>query len=368
MYLSSEVSGDRDYPLQLTIAPWKIAPDHSGKLTKIFAMRGKVRQYGYNTGHDASEWHPSWQRGYVCSPWSGRIVLDRDADGFEELLARCGIPVSPFQVLTGRPGGYQLHYDGRFLLPGDWPTQRTLYGPDGAQIGDVKSHGFVPCPGSIHPNGTRYRMAPGSGGLGDELPWLPAYTRALIEDQEALGRHSYGSFDRGATGSGRNNELYELKKKLFYEEGLGEGDRELHRRVYEANDQFETPLDEEEVRLTVLQHKGWKRHWTLITDDPEFSAGSDEVTGPAGGAAQSAGALFGMSDSNFSFPGDHHPEDDLESPLLYIKPVNDKLENPLTCGFTDRTSAPEPPSPPPPSCALAGGAGAPKKSDFGGGE
>ena len=82
--------------------------------------------------------------------------------------------MGPNRVDTASPGGYQLHYDGRHLLHDDWPTQRTLYSPDGTQAGDVKSHGFVPAPGSIHPNGTRYRMAPGSGGLGDELPWLPA--------------------------------------------------------------------------------------------------------------------------------------------------------------------------------------------------
>ena len=210
-----------DWPLQATVCPWKIAPDRSGKLTKILAWRGKIRQYDYNTGHDTSEWDPSWQSGYVCSPWSYRIVLDRDADGFEELLARCGIPVSPVKVLTGRPGGYQLHYDGRGLSYEDWPAQRTLYGPDGTQAGDVKSHGFVPVPGSRHPNGSIYRMAPGSGGPGDEPQWLPAYTEALLADQEGLGHHS-GSYSR-TTGSGRNNALYELEEAAVLRAGARRG-------------------------------------------------------------------------------------------------------------------------------------------------
>jgi hypothetical protein len=256
----------------------KIALDRSGKLTKILAWRGKIRQYEYNTGHDTSEWHPSWQSGYVCSPWSYRIVLDRDADGFEELLARCGIPVSPVRVLTGRPGGYQLHYDGRGLLYDDWPTQRSLYNPDETQVGDVKSHGFVPVPRSRHPNGCLYQMAPGSGGPGDEPRWRPEWTQAVIADQERLGHHS-ANYAR-TEGSGRNNALYALKKHLFFEEGIDEDDPEMHRRCYEANSLFPVPLDEEEVRDTVLRIKGWERHGhynpeVLEYADLDVSAGSE---------------------------------------------------------------------------------------------
>ena len=49
--------------LRATIAPWKIAPDHSGKLTKVFARRGQVSQYAYGTGYDTSLWRPGWQKG-----------------------------------------------------------------------------------------------------------------------------------------------------------------------------------------------------------------------------------------------------------------------------------------------------------------
>ena len=258
-------------PLQVTIAPWRIGPDHSGELTKKFAMTGKVSQYAYNTGHDTSEWRADWQRGYVCSPGSGRIVLDADEpEAFAALLERCGIPASPVKVLTGRPGGFQLHYDGRSLAYGDWPVQRGLYAPDGAKAGDVKSHGFVPVPGSIHPNGTRYAMAPGSGGLGDELAWDPAWTQALIADQEGLGRHCYG-VNRGATGAGRNNELYALKKRLFYDEQLDEDDPELIRRIFEANEEFAEPLHEREVQHTVLRRKGFKRHGHFNPEPMEYA-------------------------------------------------------------------------------------------------
>jgi hypothetical protein len=136
----------------------------------------------------------------------------------------------------------------------------------------------VPVPGSRHPNGSIYRMAPDSGGPGDEPRWLPAYTEALLADQEGLGHHS-GSYAR-TTGSGRNNALYDLKKYLFYQEGLDEDDPEMRGRIYEANDQFPEPLDDDEVEYTVLRIKGWKRHGhynpeVLEYADLDVSAGSE---------------------------------------------------------------------------------------------
>lgn len=277
--LSSAISINLgEWPLQVTIAPWKIAPDHSGKLTKKLAWRGKIRQYEYGTGSDTSEWLPGWQRGYICSPWSGRIGLDSDdAQEFKALLARCGITPSPVKVLTGRPGGYQLHYDGRHLAYDDWPTQRSLYAPDGTQAADVKSHGFVPVPGSVHPNGTRYRMAPGSGGLGDELAWQPEWTQALIADQEGLGRHCGRAADYSRiTGDGRNNALYSLKKQLFYEEMIDEDDPEMARRIFEANDRFPEPLKQREVEHTVLRRKGFKRHGHFNPEPMEYADDSEQ--------------------------------------------------------------------------------------------
>lgn len=242
--------------LRPTLAPWRIAGDPP---TKIFAKRGPVSQYAYGTGYDTSLWRPDWQKGYVCSWQSGRIVADRDADGFEELMERCGIPLSPVRVNTGRSGGYRLHYDGRGLSYEDWPGQRPLYAPDGTHVGDIKSCGFVPVPGSRHPNGNFYQMAPEAGREGDELPWLPGYNAAIDADQEGLGRGCSG-VDRGAAGYGRNCELYELKKRLFREEMIDEDDPRMAERILAANAEFRVPLREAEVWHTVLKIKGWVRH------------------------------------------------------------------------------------------------------------
>ena len=246
-------------------------------------MSGKISQYRYGTGHDTSEWHSSWQKGYVCSPESGLIVMDRDAGGFGELMARCGIPLSPLYVDTGRPGGRQYYYDGRLLLPADWPTQRSLYAPDGTQVGDVKSCGFVPCPGSVHPNGRLYRLGEGSArGFEHMPPFLAAYTQALIADQEGLGRHCSG-VDRGASGSGRNNELYELKRRLFYDEMLDEDDPEMARRIHAANASFAEPLPDSEVEHTVLKIKGWRRHGHFNPAPMDYADDLDITADPEAG-------------------------------------------------------------------------------------
>ena len=273
--------------LRATIAPWKIAPDHSGKLTKVFARRGKVSQYAYGTGYDTSLWRPGWQKGYVCSWWSGRIVMDRDADGFEELLERLGIPPSPVRVNTGRPGGYQLHYNGRGLAWEDWPAQRPLYAPDGTHVGDLKTCGFVPVPGSRHPDGGFYQMGAGAGGEGDELPWLPGYKAEIDADQEGLG-HRCSGVDRGAEGWGRNCELYALKKRLFREEMIDEDDPRMAERILAANEEFRVPLLESEVWHTVLKIKAWVRHGHY---NPEPLTYADLYPGgaPGGQAPQPAG-------------------------------------------------------------------------------
>ena len=268
---------DYDWPLRATVAPWKIAPDHSGKLTKIFAWRGKVSQYAYGSVPDTSEWPPGWQKALVTSFESGLIVLDADAGGFGELMGRCGIPLSPLVQLTGRGGGRHYFYDGRHLARGDWPGQRALYAADGVtMVGDVKSAGFVPVPGSIHPDGRRYQLAPDSRrGFEHALRWQPEWTAALNASQVLAGHLPAGY--RKTTGPGRNNFLYALKKRLFFERFLDEDDPELHRIVHQANAEFDEPLDEEEVRHTVLRVKGWKRHGHLGPPleyaDPEEPAG-----------------------------------------------------------------------------------------------
>ena len=105
-----------------TVAPWKIAGDPP---TKIFAMRGPVSQYKYGTGYGTNQWPPGWQKAFVTSPESGLIVMDRDADGFEELMARRGIPLS-LSLSAFRP-----HRPGRrdpVLLRRAAPVPRRLDG------------------------------------------------------------------------------------------------------------------------------------------------------------------------------------------------------------------------------------------------
>ena len=143
-----------------------------------------------------------------------------------------------------------------------------------------RSNGFVPVPGSIHPNGRKYRLGPDSArGFEHALPWQPEWTERLYADQEEAGRRRPAGY-RQTEGDGRNNFLYELKKKLFKEQGLDQDDPELHRLIYEANQQFDVPLDEEEVRETVLRIKGWRRYACfnpvpLEDADLDVSAGSE---------------------------------------------------------------------------------------------
>lgn len=258
---------DLDTGLMPTWAPWRIAPvpGDPGRLTKIFAWGGSVSQYEYGTGWDTSEWAPSWQKGLVCSWEAGFLSLDRDAEGFEDMMRQCGIPPSGKQMLTGRPDGRQHFYDGRGLAYEDWPRQGSIYDAAGEQIGDVKSRGFVPAPGSIHPNGSLYLWAPGSEH-GELTLFRPEYTRAIREWREAhpgLHRTAGGSYERDAGSYGRNDALYEFKKELFYRYGLDEDDPEMARRIFVRNRQFPVPLSEAEIRATILQPKGLKRRRSL---------------------------------------------------------------------------------------------------------
>ena len=121
-----------------TVAPWKIAGDPP---TKIFAMRGPVSQYKYGTGYGTSQWPPGWQKAFVTSPESGLIVMDRDADGFEELMARRGIPLSLSLSLSLI---FRPHRPGRrdpVLLRRAAPVPRRLAGTADPCTPPVRSQG-----------------------------------------------------------------------------------------------------------------------------------------------------------------------------------------------------------------------------------
>ena len=258
----------QDEPLRWTIAPWKIALDRDGNPTKILALSRKICSYEYGTttwdysSDDAAYWwlkglrvlprHLSaamqeWLRGRICSRKSGLIVVDVDArDLAPGFFQSTGIPESPYRVSTWR--GDHYYYNGRGLAPDDFP----VHGP--VSCGDIISAGFVPEPGCPHPKGGRYEL-PSAG----KLPkWLPEYTGGVRADREAMGRHGGGSYEH-TEGPGRNNELYRLKRELFFGHGLDEDDPELARRIFAFNQTFTVPLSKAEVNATVLKIKGWAR-------------------------------------------------------------------------------------------------------------
>jgi hypothetical protein len=111
------------------------------------------------------------------------------------------------EVSTGRPDGRHQIFHGRHLIRQQWPTQRNHFG-----LGDIRSHGFVAAPGALHPSGRRYKLTRPM----QPARWDPAWTVALDEAWKAAGRGT-GSREgtRGSEGTGRNCELYDLKKSLF---------------------------------------------------------------------------------------------------------------------------------------------------------
>jgi hypothetical protein len=76
---------------------------------------------------------------------------------------------------------------------------------------------------------------------------------------------------RQTEGDGRNNYLFALKWKLFYEEGWDEDDPRLIRAIYQANVQFDEPLDESEVEHTILRPKGFRRHGRCNPEPPAMA-------------------------------------------------------------------------------------------------
>lgn len=256
----------QDEPFRWTIAPWKIGRDHDGNPTKILALSRKICTYEYgSTTWDYSpddvgyEWleglavlprhlcfaKQEWLRARITSRKSGLIVVDVDvrdlAPGF---FQSTGIPESPYRVSTWR--GDHYYYDGRGLAPHDFPVN----GP--VSCGDIKSNGFVPEPGCPHPKGGRYEL-PSAG----KLPkWLPEYTGGVRADREAMGRRPGGSYEH-TKGAGRNNELYRLKRQLFFDHGIAEDSAEMRQHLLAFNQTFTVPLSGAEIENTVLKIKGW---------------------------------------------------------------------------------------------------------------
>ncbi len=276
-----QIAGPVTSPLLYTPIPWVARQDEDGKWQKVPAIGygWHYRDFAYGVPViPFSEWgfegydrlgNEIWrdvQPGYVVSPRSGVIVLDQDRPGFFEWLASIGIelPDTGPLVSTGKPDGLHRVFDGRHLTDEQWPKQRNYLG-----LGDVKSHGFCAAPGAVHPSGRRYELVrPGAAPR-----WDPEWT--LLQDDwwaarpgrgRASGRARRGErasvhAGSGQPGSGRNCELYDRKKYLFYEQGIDEDDPEMERLILEANQEFAVPMSEARVLSTVLQIKGWMRRW-----------------------------------------------------------------------------------------------------------
>jgi hypothetical protein len=193
--------------LPVTVAPWRITDGE-----KILAMSGGVDQYrpgrynGPHAGCKHGEWCPErawrkdWQPGFILSPRSRRIAIDfDDVPRMEALLDSIGIEL-PLTVKVLTRKGFHLHFDGRRLTKEQWPLQGHIYDADGAMVGDLKSNGFTPMPGTRHPSVFVYSIAPDSGRT--EASWDPAWGELLASTRtNAKNRSNAGaisSYDNGA--------------------------------------------------------------------------------------------------------------------------------------------------------------------------
>jgi hypothetical protein len=183
------------------------------------------------------------------------ITVDDEDGSFLAWLESIGIILPPTaEVSTGKPRGRHYVFDGRHLTREQWPVQRYYWG-----MGDIKSHGFCAAPGAEHPSRRMYKL----DRPAHPAHWGGDWGRLLDEAWAARGRGTsgHGGGSDGGEGGGRNCELYDLKKQLFYQQGIDEDDPEMERLILEANQAFAVPMSEARVLSTVLQIKGWMRRW-----------------------------------------------------------------------------------------------------------
>src|SRR5512142_3156563 len=125
------------------------------KWSKVLAHYGHFDQFAYGTDTGVTEeWMKDHrkerhqvQRGTACSIWSRVLMIDVDhEDRF--LDTRTAQLVGRQHAFTVRcEGRYHIAIDGRAVPDADWPTQGPIAGAD------IKSHGFVLWPGSMHYSG-----------------------------------------------------------------------------------------------------------------------------------------------------------------------------------------------------------------------
>ena len=215
-------------PLRPTTARWlnarKVTRGPDGepreKWKKILAHKGHyVDLFAYGTD-TPTDWPGSgFQKCLIGAEHVRAMYADVDSWSRlsvtplgQALIAR-GLPIS-------RRGPEHCHWalDGRGVPAGRWPAQAVLYGDK--DIGHLKSHGFVPVPGSIHWSQERYEPVYDAQGR----------CRSIWVDEELLGLLEHAvSFDdiNGGSGGGGgrhgNGEPIDAEKVIA--QGVSEGMR-----------------------------------------------------------------------------------------------------------------------------------------------
>ena len=243
---------DADGTFVLTNAPWKIKEIPGEKPVKALARRGPYSQYKRGTRVPPIAKYGE-QEGIICSIESETIVLDFDA--FEHLAKEHPFDLSGPWQSTGRPGGRHHIFDGEGITPEDWPVQHHF------SWGDVKARGFVPYPGSVHPNGAVYELHDEDAGI---PKWDPEWTRWLEREWEREQRELDRQWQerRGSSPArgpndpeaGRNNALYEMARSMHRD---SQPEKKIIQAVEAANDEFGEPLSDGELYSTVLRPGRW---------------------------------------------------------------------------------------------------------------
>jgi hypothetical protein len=191
--------------------------------------RPMLENYGTGTGckHDHVV-----QRAIICTPKSRLIVADED---YPDIWKLNGLDLMP-TVLTGSGRGRQYY----IVVPADLvhltPTDGPLPG------GDLQTNGFVPVPGTIHPDGRAYDL------IGTELniatPELMAKLLMLRKKQDAedtkngrtRSKDGKGGGGKGGAAGTQEHTLFRYAGKIILG---GASKEEAYAKISEMASSFE---------------------------------------------------------------------------------------------------------------------------------